>query len=587
MKPSSHLKTALGLALATLAMPGLAQTAIRDVRVFDGENVLERATVVWADGYIQSVAEHAVIPPGYSIIDGQGKTLLPALIDAHTHNYGDAERDALRFGVATELELMGHAVRLPDYKAQRADISQHTRADVWSSGAALTAPHGHGTQFGFPVPVLAAGDDVAGFVAARVGEGSDVVKLIVEDMHTFASPVRLPTLNAQQVAEGIAAAKAQGRLAIVHVSAEADALTALKAGASGLAHVFVDRIASDALLAAARAADAFVIPTLSVLASVQGSDEGVALAQVPHFAARLSAAQRSQLQARYPRRAGLPDNLLANAKASVRRLHQAGVAILAGTDAGNPGTAHGVSMHGEMALLVQAGLSPQQALRAATSLPAARLGMRDRGRIAPGLRADLLLVEGAPDRQIEDTRRIVAVWKNGHEVNMAAAAATQASAGVISDFERDTGSRFGSGWLAGSDRMMGGQSDATAEWRADGANGSRGALRVSGEVRQGFAYPWAGVSFLPGDAAMTAVDLRAFRAISFKIRGTPGNYAFTVLGSSAQPAFVPLAVGEAWREVRLKWADLPAADWQAVRMLGISRASPGAFWFELDDVVLE
>jgi imidazolonepropionase-like amidohydrolase len=70
-------------------------------------------------------------------------------------------------------------------------------------------------------------------------------------------------------------------------------------------------------------------------------------------------------------------------------------------------------MHHELRLLVEAGLTPTQALRAATSVPASRFGLYDRGRIAPGLCADLLLVDGDPLVNIEDTLNIAAVWHRG------------------------------------------------------------------------------------------------------------------------------------------------------------------------------
>ena len=91
--------------------------------------------------------------------------------------------------------------------------------------------------------------------------------------------------------------------------------------------------------------------------------------------------------------------------------------ILAGTDAPNPGTAHGASIHRELELLVRAGLSPLEALRAATSVPARAFALHDRGRIAPGLRADLVLVDGDPTRDILATRNIVAIWKLGRIVD--------------------------------------------------------------------------------------------------------------------------------------------------------------------------
>jgi imidazolonepropionase-like amidohydrolase len=98
-------------------------------------------------------------------------------------------------------------------------------------------------------------------------------------------------------------------------------------------------------------------------------------------------------------------------------LAAAHVRILAGTDAGNPGTAPGISMHGELEYLVTAGLTPEQALAAATSVFADTFHLTGRGRIALGLRADLVLVNGDPTADITATRDIVEVWKQGIPVN--------------------------------------------------------------------------------------------------------------------------------------------------------------------------
>jgi adenine deaminase len=99
--------------------------------------------------------------------------------------------------------------------------------------------------------------------------------------------------------------------------------------------------------------------------------------------------------------------------------------VLAGTDTNYPdpegeGNAilnayagHGIALHHELALLVRAGLSPAAALTAATSAPARMFGLTDRGRIAPGLRADLLLVDGEPCADITATRNITEIWRNG------------------------------------------------------------------------------------------------------------------------------------------------------------------------------
>src|SRR5690606_20280180 len=118
------------------------------------------------------------------------------------------------------------------------------QADLWTAGATVTAEGGHGTQFGLPVPTLAADGDAAAFVAARVAEGSDYIKLIVEDFSTHSADHRLPTITPPQVTAAIAAAHGQDRLAVVHAARQADALHAVESGADGLVHVFHDVAAS-------------------------------------------------------------------------------------------------------------------------------------------------------------------------------------------------------------------------------------------------------------------------------------------------------------------------------------------------------
>jgi imidazolonepropionase-like amidohydrolase len=95
------------------------------------------------------------------------------------------------------------------------------------------------------------------------------------------------------------------------------------------------------------------------------------------------------------------------------------VPVLAGTDAPAPGLTYGASLHRELEHLVNAGLTPTAALAAATSAIARAFRLSDRGRIRAGLRADLLLVDGDPSKDIRATRNIVAIWKQGVRVQRA------------------------------------------------------------------------------------------------------------------------------------------------------------------------
>ena len=566
--------------------------AIRNARIFDGVDVIERGTVLVRDGLIEAVGADVAVPDGVTVVDAAGKTLLPGLIDAHVHAWGNAQQDMLRFGVTTALDMHGMPERLPALRAQRESIAPTTQADLWAAGYAITAPGGHGTQFGFPVPTVGADTDIPAFIAARVAEGDDFIKLIVEDLSGYGGNRTLPTLTAPQVRAVVDAAHAHTRIAVAHVSTQASAREVLDAGIDGFVHVADDAVVDDAFVADVARRDVFVVPTLVVIASVAGTDAGAQLAADTALSPWLTPEQRDSLGARMST-APKPQRL-ADAIASVRRLHAAGVTILAGSDAPNSGTAQGASLHGELEFLVEAGLTPQQALVAATSAPAARFGIADRGRIAPGLRADLVLVDGDPLDDITATRRIDTVWKNGARVERVRPAAAAAAGAVpddtrISDFETGLDARFGS-WAPTTDQMAGGAS-TVAHARIDGgANGSAGALSVTGEIKPGFAFPWSGVMFFPAAQAMQPADLSSRSELVFHVRGDGRRYSallFSGASPTAMPAMQSFDAGSGWTEVRLPLAGFAGADLTQVRGIAWTAGQPeGAFAFALDDVEL-
>lgn len=186
---------------------------------------------------------------------------------------------------------------------------------------------------------------------------------------------------------------AAGLRAIAHVIGAKDAAIALDAGIDGLAHLYTDAGPDDSLaedLAAKVAAHgAYVVSRLAYIEVITGASQ--------------------------EERGSIPVHPqgVTNALHAARTLHQAGVPLLAGTDATPFAPVHGESLHRELRLLAEAGLSAEEALAAATSLPARHFGLADRGRIAPGLRADLLLVDGDPTTDITATSAIAGIWRRG------------------------------------------------------------------------------------------------------------------------------------------------------------------------------
>src|SRR6185436_19013664 len=512
-------------------------------------------SVLVAGGTISQVGPDLATPPGADVIAGDGRTLLPGLIDSHTHAFGNALERALVFGVTTEMDMFTDARFAADMRAaQRAPGGAPARADLWSAGTLVTAPGGHGTEYGMAIPTIAAAADAQAFVDGRIAEGSDYIKIVYDDGSAYG--LQIPTISRDVLAAVVAAAKRRGKLAVVHIGARSGAEAAIAAGASGLVHLFADTASDDAFVGRVVAARAFVIPTLSVNESTTGVASGATLVADSRLAPFLTATEKTSLQASFPRRPTSRQNLQHSLDAA-KQLYRAGVPILAGTDAPNPGTAHGASLHRELELLVSAGLTPAAALAAATSVPARVFSLPDRGRIAAGLRADLLLVDGDPASDITATRRIAGVWKGGVRLERAAARETTApapriAAGTISDFDGETvGAAFGSGWQISTDSLMGGRSEATMTITRPGARNSRGALEVAGTLAAGAPYPWAGSMFFPGATPMTPANVSAFKELVFWARGDGREYQVMVFAErlGAIPAARPFTATAEWREV--------------------------------------
>lgn len=578
---------------------------IRNARVFDGHKVVDQADVWVSDGKIKAVGKTLKVPSDVKVIDASGHTLLPGLIDAHTHSWGTALKEAEIFGVTTELDMFTEVKYMQQTKKDQANGKDLEQADLRSAGSLATVPGGHGTEYGIQIPTLSSPAEAQAWVDARVAEGSDYIKIIVDDASAYGR--HRPTLNKETVKALIDAAHKRGKLAVVHIGKQQDARDVIKAGADGLAHLFADSVPDPDFAKFVAAHHAFVTPTLDVLESVSGTSGGEGLATDPRLAPYLTPDDITVLKRSFPKfSAPLSEKY---AEQTIAQLKAAHVPILAGTDAPNPGTSHGVSVHRELELLVRSGLTPQEALAAATSVPATAFHLDDRGVIAPGKRADLVLVKGDPTQDILATRDIVSVWKLGVEDDRASyraslekakaptVAAVQPPApsgsdtGLISNFEDGSPqAKFGTGWMLSTDSIAGGKSTGEMKVVDGGANGGKHALEISGLIDAGLPYAWAGVMFSPGPQPFAAMNLSSKKSISFFAKGDGQTYRvllFTTSGGRI-PAQQTFIAGSEWNKTTIPFATFNGTDGHDIMaILFVGGPAAGKFDFQIDDVELE
>jgi imidazolonepropionase-like amidohydrolase len=579
-------------------------TAIRNVRVFDGVKVLSGMTVLFSQGIIRAVEPEIELPSKAEIISGEGWTLLPGLIDAHLHIlYPQALKQMLVFGVtsAVDMNMMVNVMR--DIKMLQASGKADDRASLISAGAAATVPGGHGTQFGLSVPTIKSPEEAQAFVDARLEEGSDFIKIMYDDGTALSNPI--PAFDKATLAAVIEAAHKRGKLAVVHILTLREAREAIEAGADGLAHLFCDEAEDEGFGRFVSEHHVFVIPTLTVLKSICGISDASMLLKDNRLSPYLRPADIAGLKRPFFKSVGRAG--YEAAEKAVQQLKVAGVPILAGTDSPNEGTAYGVSLHHELELLVRAGLSPVEALVAATSSPARIFNLKGRGSIQVGYVADLLLVNGDPTKDITTTRDIVAIWKNGVKVDRdkylvsvekeKEAEAQQrntppppgSESGLIGDFEAEKITTcFGSEWMISTDTIRGGKS--TAEFRRveGGAQGSKGSMLITGTMAEAIA-PWAGVMFSPGKAPMVPANLSAWKAISFWAKGEGEYYTVMIFCRSFgfSPSILTFVAGTEWKKFTFPFEKFGTEGYD---IWGIFIGGPikkGKFALQVDDFRLE
>ncbi|RJL23068.1 amidohydrolase family protein [Bailinhaonella thermotolerans] len=388
--------------------------AIRAARLFDGLSAAADPLVLVEDGRITAVTSGGAAPEGAEVVDLGDVTLLPGLVDAHTHLAFDASADPVgslaaraEAGPDAVLERMRRAARrallagvttvrdLGDRDHLALRLAEETRADpaagprVLSAGAPITVPGGHCWYLGGEVSGPAA---VRRAVRERAERGAGVIKVMASGGElTPGIPVHEPAFSPAELHAAVDEAHRLGLPITAHAHAAAGIAQVIDAGFDGVEHATF-------LTADGPVFDPWLVERLAASGVAASLTLGLAPGSPPpppRIAALLPALEK-----------GFAD------------LHRAGVTLVVSSDAGiNPAKPHDVLPHSIAHLAQITGASPRAAITAATATAARACGLSHRaGRIAPGLDADLLAVPGDPLRDLSVLATPAAVFRAGHRV---------------------------------------------------------------------------------------------------------------------------------------------------------------------------
>jgi imidazolonepropionase-like amidohydrolase len=428
------------IAAAHAAVPAKQALAITDVTVIDvrQDRVSRPRTVIVEDGRITAIGGSDQIPESAQRVDGHGRFLIPGLVDMHVHLfnlYSHRPPNDWTF----PLYVANGVTAVREMRGDADSMAQVVRWRKALDGGELIAPR-----------ILAAGiavngkspGDAARDVDAAAVAGADFIKVFSEVPESrwraileAARKRWLPVVGHAPAGMSLLASADGGQRSNEHLMQAYEACSAIEAQLLAERH----GLEGEALNAKRDAQEARALAAFDrdICRRVSKALAATGQAQVP----TLVLANEDTLQAGGPPSADVrwrylradehtrweqflagytaQDAALAQQRWPVARkivlaMHQARVPIMAGTDAPMPGVYPGYSLHEEMAMLVESGLSPSEALRAATLVPAKFLGIAGAaGSVEVGMRADLVLLDADPTKDIRNTRRINAVLLDG------------------------------------------------------------------------------------------------------------------------------------------------------------------------------
>jgi imidazolonepropionase-like amidohydrolase len=453
---SAILAVVAGCATTPATQKSGSQLAIVGVSVVNPEHdgadaLMVDATVVISGERIVTVGPRAstTVPAGATRIDGKGKWLIPGMIDGHVHFFQsgnlytrpdgadfnavvpyaqEVARNKARLPVTFKVWIASGVTSVidiggPFWNFDMRDIADKTAAAprVEVAGPLISMVDDAKLDLGDPPIIKIESPEAARALVARELERKpDFIKVWFihqpgDDMAKQEAIVK---------AAGDAAHAAHLRLA-VHATELDVAKSSLRAGADYLVHSVFDEAIDDEFIALMRKNHALLCPTLFVRNGYayalsnrwQATPEEQRLAD-PQILAAMHDLDKMPKDKIPPRIAKLiadkpPINPPTVSEQNLKKLWDAGIPIVMGTDAGNIGTLHGPSVFREMALMRDAGLTPLQVLRSATTNGAKAMGRDDLGAIAPGKLADLVVLDADPLADVANLSHAARVIKDG------------------------------------------------------------------------------------------------------------------------------------------------------------------------------
>ncbi|HUH61382.1 MAG TPA: amidohydrolase family protein [Terracidiphilus sp.] len=439
----------------SISLQGQAKNVVvlEGARLIDGSGAAprENAAVVIEGDHITAIgtAGKTHYPKGARVVDVRGRTIVPGLINSHGH-LGVVLNTMQSANAYTRENVQSAAVQYEQYGVTSMialglnrdlvyELRDEQKKGTFPGATIFTAGRGIGVPGAAP-PVPAAPDQVyrpatADEARAEVREMAshhvDIIKIWVDDVFG-----RFSKMQPEVYAAVIDEAHKQGVGVAAHVFYLEDAKRLVADGVDVLAHSVRDQKVDADLIAAMKSHGTFYVPTLTVDESFYVFAEHPEMMDNAFFTQSVSPEllkvfHSPEYKAKCENDANLAKNKAAHATAmqNLKILQDAGVKVAFGTDSGAfPARIPGWGEHRELEMMVDSGLTPMQALVAATRTSASLIHAGDRGTLEPGKRADLIVLAANPLDDIHNTRQIVAIWHGGHEVQPRVPAAKMSAA---------------------------------------------------------------------------------------------------------------------------------------------------------------